>query len=365
MVKIPRIHCHSAFKHYHMYHSGHDSSYGSVFNTTYNFNGGTMCGGGFMGGLWGGLGMGLGAGLMNLFGGLFGGGMGFGFPMGGIFGGGSRHTDGAGSKEKEVKTKTKVVEKECNDPDRAKLNELNAKELKLESDLKNKKEGSINTLKHLYEDAIAAQKASESDKHHTDSDKIEYETLIARLTNLAHANGLEVKDGKLIESKPSQPAQPVDNSQDGKVQPDEQKPQPVVQQSDETQPHKYEYNGKTLTNVDEKDLAKLLKEGAKLDIIDTSDAVDDMEDREVLEYNSSSHVLSIKDKNGIKYLKYKYQGKNESGELVFKSNKNGQEYILQKDSTGELYLMQYEDQDGHDVPDVTNDNKAKNNDFDV
>lgn len=80
-----RINCHSAFKHYEMFHSNNcgGSNYGSVFNTTYNIN----CGG-HGGGFWGGFGAGLGNAFGNIFGGMFGGGMsnfGFGnFGMGGF-----------------------------------------------------------------------------------------------------------------------------------------------------------------------------------------------------------------------------------------------------------------------------------------
>ena len=91
MVNVPRIRCHSALKHYEMYHwnCGSDNS---VFNVTYNFNGGSCFGSSFGGGFWNGIGMGLGAGLMSLFG--FGGGSGwgggFGMPFfGGGWGGGS------------------------------------------------------------------------------------------------------------------------------------------------------------------------------------------------------------------------------------------------------------------------------------
>ena len=80
-----RINCHSAFKHYEMFHNSCSggSNYGSVFNTTYNIN----CGG-HGGGFWGGFGAGLGNAFGNIFGGLFGGVMsnfGFGnFGMGGF-----------------------------------------------------------------------------------------------------------------------------------------------------------------------------------------------------------------------------------------------------------------------------------------
>ena len=94
-VDRPRLHCHSAFKHYQMYHRNCGNDYdNSVFNCTYNINGGNICGGGFWGGILGGIGIGIG----NMLGGLLGGfgmggfGMGgFGFGMGGFpsfFGGG-------------------------------------------------------------------------------------------------------------------------------------------------------------------------------------------------------------------------------------------------------------------------------------
>lgn len=40
---MTRINCHSAFKHYEMFHSGchGGGNYGSIFNTTYNID----CGG--------------------------------------------------------------------------------------------------------------------------------------------------------------------------------------------------------------------------------------------------------------------------------------------------------------------------------
>lgn len=76
MVNIPRIKCLSPFKQYEMYHWGCGD--GDTYNTTYNFNGGSIFGGSFGGGFWNGVGMGLGAGIASL----------FGFGGGGCFGGG-------------------------------------------------------------------------------------------------------------------------------------------------------------------------------------------------------------------------------------------------------------------------------------
>lgn len=86
-----RINCHSAFKHYEMFHSNHcgGSNYGSIFNTTYNISCGNN---GNHGGFW----SGFGAGLGNAFGGLFTnmlGGMNFGSM--GLWGGGMMPMGGA------------------------------------------------------------------------------------------------------------------------------------------------------------------------------------------------------------------------------------------------------------------------------
>ena len=83
-IDRPRLHCHTPFQHYQMYHRDSDSSYGnSVFNYTYNINSAPLCGGGFWNSVLGGIGMGIG----NLFGGMLGNIFG-GFGFGGCFGGG-------------------------------------------------------------------------------------------------------------------------------------------------------------------------------------------------------------------------------------------------------------------------------------
>lgn len=96
---MTRINCHSAFRHYEMFHNNccGGGSYGSIFNQTVNVN----CGG--HGGFWGGFGLGLGNAFGNIFGSFLGGGFGnfgfgggfgnfgmggFGFPSFGGFGGG-------------------------------------------------------------------------------------------------------------------------------------------------------------------------------------------------------------------------------------------------------------------------------------
>lgn len=221
MVNVPRIHCHSAYKHYHMFHNNSGSSYGnSIFNTTYNFNGGTMCGGGFWGGLLGGFGMGLGAGLMNLFGGLFGGGMGFGFPMGGMFGGGfgfggfpmlggwggfggGSRADGAGGKEKETKTKTiekeKIVEKEVKNKD-TKLIGNYSKEIDALRNPSKTQSVTKEELQNLYNKINKSK--SEHDNIEEEADTDSYTNLLNDLKQIAENNCLEFKDGKFVEKVP-------------------------------------------------------------------------------------------------------------------------------------------------------------------
>lgn len=155
---MSRINCHSAFKHYEMFHGNAaccgGKSYGSIFNTTYNIN----CGG-HNGGFWGGFGMGLGACFGNLFsgfmgnmgfggfGGLFGGGMGFGFPSfggGNWFGGGSsnRVSDSHSSNTTSCNCKGcgndngKTNSKNNEDKDQARLKELDDEVRGFENNLK-------------------------------------------------------------------------------------------------------------------------------------------------------------------------------------------------------------------------------------
>ena len=191
---LPRIHCHSAFKHYEMYHCNQSSGYGnSIFNTTYNFNGGDICGGGFWGGLFGGLGMGLGAGLMNMFTGgmnmfsgmnMFGGGIGMfggGFPMmnfWGMGGGSSQNVDGAGGKSKAKAKDNDNDNKECPDKDN---------EIRIALRDKLQKLGEQTTITQAEIDTLKAeiQKAKdETDENHNDTDKTEYDQLLKDLEKI-------------------------------------------------------------------------------------------------------------------------------------------------------------------------------------
>ena len=120
---MSRINCHSAFKHYEMFHSGHcGGGYNSVSNTVFNIN----CGG--HGGFWNGFGLGLGNALGGFFGG-FGGGMGFGFPTFGNFGGWGNFGNWGNRTNNLNNTRNTETVKEVvkNDPDCAKIADITGK----------------------------------------------------------------------------------------------------------------------------------------------------------------------------------------------------------------------------------------------
>ena len=223
-LERPRLHCHSAFRHYQMFHREHDSSYGnSVFSTTYNITGGQICGGGFFGGLWGGICMGLGAGIMSFLGrtfggfsfGNFGGFGGFGGGFGGMMAspfslmgnsalfnptnfwniGNRNNSDGAGGKDNETKT---ITEK---NKDTAIIANYTKQVAKLEE---NKEPQNIDkqNLINLYNKI--KKSSDEQDNIEEDSDKKLYNDLLRRIKTLAEKVNLVEKDGRLVEKTQTQ-----------------------------------------------------------------------------------------------------------------------------------------------------------------
>lgn len=146
---MSRINCHSAFKHYEMFHSrgGDVINIGSNNTTIFNMGAGfgNFCGGSF----WSGLGYGIGNGLGSIFGGLFGGNMGgFGFGMSpwagmgmfynsmgaGGYGGSNRvdsHSDGKGKVKDDSISNKNIDYAKLNKLFERKNNLLEAKEPKL------------------------------------------------------------------------------------------------------------------------------------------------------------------------------------------------------------------------------------------
>ena len=217
-----RLNCHSAFKHYEMFHH----SYGDVINIGSNnttiFNMGTGFGGGSF---WSGLGYGLGNGIGSIFGGLFGGGMGgFGnyggygmspFGMGGFSpfgnmgtwwnsmstGGGARSGKSADSDcTCHCKHDKASNDKSCNDPDQKKLEELGAKVNKLETN----KDAKPADAKKLLDDLNSAKDASKTEGHHNDSDPVKFQNWIDNLTNHIKDKGWQ----SILDSKAAKPEEP-------------------------------------------------------------------------------------------------------------------------------------------------------------
>ncbi len=217
-----RLNCHSAFKHYEMFHH----SYGDVINIGSNnttiFNMGTGFGGGSF---WSGLGYGLGNGIGSIFGGLFGGGMGgFGnyggygmspFGMGGFSpfgnmgtwwnsmstGGGARSGKSADSDcTCHCKHDKASNDKSCNDPDQKKLEELGAKVNKLETN----KDAKPDDAKKLLDDLNTAKEASKTEGHHNDSDPVKFQNWIDNLTNHIKEKGWQ----SILDPKAAKPEEP-------------------------------------------------------------------------------------------------------------------------------------------------------------
>ena len=206
---MSRINCHSAFKHYEMFHNMGGDVINIGSNNTTIFNMGAGFGGGSF---WSGLGYGLGNGLGSIFGGLFGGNMGgfgnfgfgmspfgiggFGFGMspfglGNIFGGGSNRVDSHSDGKGKVKD-SKDDKHDCDDPDRKIINDLGSKV----KDTIGNKDAKPADVKALYEKIKKAKTDSEKEPNHTETDKKDYENMLGTLENHAINNGWGKLDDK-------------------------------------------------------------------------------------------------------------------------------------------------------------------------
>ena len=213
---MSRINCHSAFKHYEMFHSrGGDvinigSNNTTIFNTGAGFGGGSF---------WSGFGYGLGNGLGSIFGGLFGGNMGgfgnFGFgmspfgmggfgmspftnlfmtPFGGISGFNllDRLTKSKDSEEGKGKVKNDNEDKhaECKDPDQKKINKFRDDVQDIQG-LDNPDKAKV---KAKYDEIVKAKK--DQDDTHKAENTAAYDNLLEDLQKLADKNGWGKLDDK-------------------------------------------------------------------------------------------------------------------------------------------------------------------------
>lgn len=202
---MSRINCHSAFKHYEMFHSrGGDvinigSNNTTIFNTGAGFGGGSF---------WSGFGYGLGNGIGSIFGGLFGGNMGgfgnFGFgmspfgmggfgmspftnlfmtPFGGISGFNllDRLTKSKDSEDKHA---------ECKDPDLKKINKFRDDV----QDIQGLDKPDKTKVKAKYDEIVKAKK--DQDDTHKAENTAAYDNLLEDLQKLADKNGWGKLDDK-------------------------------------------------------------------------------------------------------------------------------------------------------------------------
>ena len=94
-----------------------------------------------------------------------------------------------------------------------------------------------------------------------------------------------------------------------------------------------------------------------ISIIDTSDKIGDFKKRAIISYENGIITVQVTANDKIKY---KYKETTDDGEQIFVSNKDQQEYIMQKDGNGKIYLMQYKWHKGYDEGDLNE--RTKHND---
>ncbi len=351
---MARINCHSAFKHYEMFHSRGGDVINIGSNNTTIFNcGGSHLGGGF----WGGFGLGLG----NAFGSLFSGfGMGgFGFPSfgGGFgnFGGWSNPWGNAGSSTRSTRTsdnachcndnaKTGNTSSEKLDPDRDTIGKL--------WDRKNElfKKGAQPTsaeLQQLLDDINKAEQNQDKNPVHDATDNADFNRLKYGLEDAISA-------AKQREANTQAAGAASDT---GVTTPPATAPvtPAVTAPTEETvteNSHTYldgytNYDGKTELN-----------DGDVIRAHDTSGKTKDTviingKTSKITKAANGSHpqTIVIQDKKDITYT-YK---ETVNGEYVYTSDQDHQDYILQKN--GDKYeLVQYDWHKGYGKKDWSSNN---------
>lgn len=383
---MSRINCHSAFKHYEMFHNMGGDVINIGSNNTTIFNMGAGFGGGSF---WSGLGYGLGNGLGSIFGSLFGGNMGgfgnFGFGMSpwagmgmfynsmgaGGYGGSNRvdsHSDGKG-KVKDDSISNKNI-------DYAKLNKL----FERKNNLLEAKEPKLTDLEKLKNDIDKLAKDLDGNDDGNDNDYIKQlkrglDDKINELKGKESANKPETKvDGADNKGKVA-PADETGNVKDDAAVGSTKFDDKLKQAGDDKGALKELAQDKSLTpeqrakakakfyypgyaNVTADDLkdetkAKALLETLKT-VVDTSDKYDFTNLKNVTATKSEGKWVITADSTFAKgsraKLKYTFK-ETVDGELIFVGTKETQHYVLQKNDQG-VHLMQYDYHLGHGSYDV-------------
>lgn len=343
---MSRINCHSAFKHYEMFHSRGGDVINIGSNNTTIFN----CGGHHSGGFWGGFGMGLG----NAFGSMFSGGFGMpmfgGFGIGGFgfpsFGGFGNFWSGGNTRNVSDTSNKDCKPCNCNNDDRiAKKNTDYAKLNKLferKNNILSASEPNLEQLQKLKSDIEALEKDLDGNDDLNDKDYIE-----------------QLKRGldKAIEDAQAK----ANNAKNVKVAPISSTPTPEeitlpVEASDVAQDNSVAHTYLDgYTNYDGK---SELKNG---DVIKAHDTSGNTRDTVIIngrtsiitkaENGTHPQTIVIQDSKDITYT----YARQENGEYIYTSNQANQEYVLQKH--GDKYeLVQYEHHKGYGVKDWSADN---------
>lgn len=366
-----RINCHSAFKHYEMFHSRGccGDSFGSVFNTTYNINTNGWGGGNF----WSGFGLGLGNAFGGMFSGLFGGGMNmfggnmfgggmfgnYGMPWGGgfgnygLYGGGSYPSSRTSASDPDCKVIADISGKVKDLPDDATKEKIDAliKDIdnaidKLDANnyvdqkrtLENlKAELQKKSPKTTTENPSNENKVTPKEKPEGDGDAPNKKTVTDAEVTAAIDSADKTKINELLKNPNLSPAQKT-----------------MLE-------HAKEYLA-DYSNVKESELEALSKDFKLEDVIDTSGRIDDFKSEKIKEKtltktgNKWRITIKLTSDTVIYDLK-----ETKDGELVFECSNytGGQQYILQKDKSNKLHLMQYSHNPGYDVGCVSVTKKRK------
>lgn len=391
---MSRINCHSAFKHYEMFHSrgGDVINIGSNNTTIFNMGAGF---GNFGGGsFWSGLGYGIGNGLGSIFGGLFGGNMGgfgnFGFggfgmspfsnmfmtPFGGISGFNmlERSTKSKDSEDGKGKVKDSKNDKHgCDDPDLKKINGYRD-DVQGIQDLEKPDKAKV---KAKYDEIVKAKK--DQDDTHKAENTAAYDNLLEDLQKIADKNGWGKLDDKTFGINDNKPANKANENKPAAQAPATDNNDKVNAGSDA----KNNVNGtEPWSNVSawNNDTSLIpshitLPDGySKLAPNDTIDNIDKVHDHSgktkdvqgETKKSTETYKAQGKNTNFPKYLAITTNGNNaynykiigmSNGYPIYgtpQADTNKNVYVMCKDSNGKVVLLQLDKFSGYGVKDAQN-----------
>lgn len=374
---MSRINCHSAFKHYDMFHSHGGDSINIGSNNTTIFN----CGG-HSGGFWSGVGLGLGNAFGSIFGGMFGnfgggfGGFGMGgFPSFGGFGFGNypSYDWGINSNRSKKSNSTDSNSNSSNnvkkdDPDCKKIADITGKIKDLPADADKKALDAIikdidDTIENLDENNKPAQKRTLENlkkelenraKNLDDADKKPATDETTKPTDVTPAT-TTANAPAAAQSANDAGKTPAEAQFNGKtideikaMSPDDLKAFLATLSPEDRAKVKAafyldgykNYDGKTAVTKDNFKVVHDTGLGNKADISNVIDVA----------AGTPPSTIKMKTTNKPQEVTYTYQ-ETKDGEYLYKSNAGGQTYVLQQHGE-EFTLVQYKYHDGWNKVDV-------------